>query len=310
MKKAKRPAVSLPKYLVKMKIELKKHETPEVKEAQDKAFSRLMSDQVFVAHLQALELTEQLILKNKAPLIAYYESYLSVQECKKAGSCINEEAYHNLSISLHNDYINLKHELCPVLALDELKQTRFIFNDIPSGYEKVSLKTITERKTQRTYLKAILSLMKNEINTIYVYGAFGTGKLTLALGAVNQIVDRDENLSVGVIDFRSFVTEYSNNYYDNKNLAQNALDKVLAVDLLVVREFGNEESNKLTRDVFSFPLVLERIKSGKKTIFISELSLDDLSQLYDPSNRDVRVKQIIQTLKANAREVNVTGVNI
>lgn len=291
-----------------MKIDLKIVETKEFLEEQEKAFNKLKSDALFMAHLKRLDLSEELILKNKAPLIAYYESYLSVETCKKAGECVNEHSYHHMSLSIQNEFINLKYELCPVYALNEIRHSRFVFRDFPDNYKEDE--KIARREAQRAYLLALREFNEDKVNTLYVHGPFGVGKFTLAMTAVNRYLKRDENATVGVLDFRLFTSEYSTNYFDNKNIAQAALEKAIGVDLLIVREFGNEESNKLTRDAFSFPLVAERIKTGKKTIFLSELSLNDLHSLYDVTRRDVRVKQIINMFSANALEVNVTGVKI
>lgn len=291
-----------------MKINLKVVETKEFLKEQERAFKKLESDHLFMMHLMSLGLTIELILKNKAPLIAYYESYLSVKACEKAGECTNEHSYHHMSLSLHNDFINLKYELCPVYAINELRYSRFVFKDFPDNYKEDE--KIRERETQRPYLLALREFNEDKVNTLYVHGPFGVGKFTLAMTALNRFLKRDENATVGVLDFRNFVSEYSTDYYNNKNIAQVALEKALAIDLLIIREFGNEESNKLTRDAFSFPLITERIKTGKKTIILSELSLTDLHSLYDVTKREVRVKQIINMINANAIEVFVTGVKI
>ncbi|HZJ89592.1 MAG TPA: hypothetical protein VFD05_02760 [Bacilli bacterium] len=291
-----------------MKIDLKIIETKEFVAEQEAAFQKFKSDALFMTHLKSLNLTPELIQKNKAPLIAYYDSFLSVKACEKAGECVNEHSYHHMSLTLHNEFINLKYELCPIYAISELRHSRFVYSDFPDNY--CVPKRVTRREAQRAYLVALREFNEDKINTLYVHGPFGVGKFTLAMTAINRFLKRDKNATVGVLDFRNFTSEYSTDYFENKIMAQNALLKAIAVDFLIVREFGNEESNKLIRDAFSFPLVTERIKAGKKTIFLSELSLNDLHSLYDVSRRDVRVKQIINMIEANAAEVHVTGVKI
>lgn len=293
-----------------MKINFAKFTDEQFLKTQAALFATLQADKAFIKHLQTLNIDAALIEKNKEPLIVYYESYKSVAACKKAGKCINDDGYHAINLERNGEHIFINYELCPLLAAHELLYARFAYNDFPERYAHVTLDDIVSRDGQETYLMALAKLLDNKENTVYVYGPHGRGKLIIALATINRLLDRHPDKTAGVIDFRAFVQEHSVDYYENKIAAAQAMERLLHLDVLIVRNFGNEESNKLTRDVFSYPLVSERIKAGKKTIFISDVSISDLQGLYDPTRRDVRIKHLVDLLRENAQEAEVRGANI
>ena len=76
------------------------------------------------------------------------------------------------------------------------------------------------------------------------------------------------------------------------------------VDALILTSFGEEYKTDYTRDSIIAPLIKNRMKEGKKTIFISTMPLNQIHTLYQTSNRGsfLMAKNLEETIKNNAEE--------
>ena len=83
------------------------------------------------------------------------------------------------------------------------------------------------------------------------------------------------------------------------------------VPLLVLDGFGNEAISEFNRDNIIFPLLSNRSDNNLITLIGSDLSLDEVGQLYDVGkNGNIRYKQLLSLIRSNsAGEFDITGIS-
>ena len=87
------------------------------------------------------------------------------------------------------------------------------------------------------------------------------------------------------------------------------LQDLIAVDLLVLDDFGNEYKNVFIRDTIIYPLLNERLKNGKLTWFTSAYTVKDIINMYSfKSNYSPKAAQLGELIKSLAKEFTLTGI--
>lgn len=273
--------------------------------------SEIFNDEIFLNQLMSLGISEEIIKRNIAALYRYRTQYYTVEQCRQKGSCVHEQPYHNLSLQLYGQDVELVPSLCPMRQKKAIHASRFLYRDCPPNYLDIKFSDVTPRAAQKDYLRVLLSLMNGSSDNIYVSGPNGSGKKYLALASLNKILEKDSSFNVAVVNLPRFIRENSADYFARKQEIDSNIRDLISVSYLVLDDFGSEETNKLIRDVIIYPLLSERRRLGKPTIMLSQISLDELSQLYDVTRKEVRAKQIIATITSSIKtEVFINGIKL
>ena len=124
--------------------------------------------------------------------------------------------------------------------------------------------------------KDFVSTFPNGTNLLFT-GDCGLGKTHLSLAIVNEVIAK----GYGVIyaSAQSLIRELSKEYF-NRNDTDEKTESVLSCDLLVLDDLGTEFVNSLSTTIV-YDIINTRLLRGLSTIISTNLSLEDLSKLYD-----------------------------
>ncbi|MGI6734768.1 MAG: hypothetical protein ACOX3C_01080 [Bacilli bacterium] len=274
-------------------------------------YDRIMQNKAFVNLLKEQGATPETITNNVGALNDYLDAYLSVEDCKKAGHCLNNDKYHALHLEINAPFVSLERQMCPVYFKSQEVLMRFVVKDFPENYIDLKIEDLPRRRGFAAYMRELMSLLRGDNFLVYASGLSGIGKLQTAVSFVMRMLEEDKDKRAGVVDFPAFIREYASDYYGNKAVIDSHIDQYVSLDILIINGFGNEENNKLIRESIVFPLISARIQQKKPTILLAEITIDELSNLYDFTNRDVRARQIINLIKANiVEEIYLQGTKL
>ena len=179
---------------------------------------------------------------------------------------------------------------------------RYLFADFPASWINNRIKNIDTQRTRAHLLQELLNLIKGDKHWLYVYGRSGRGKTYMVVSALNELVEKNPEMSFAVIDFPQFVSENMVDYFANRAQVDYLVTALSNVDYLVINKFGNEELNEMVRNAITMPLLSNRDSNGKVTIILSTLSLEELESLHKSGkNNQVRARQLVETIKDNIK---------
>lgn len=218
-----------------------------------------------------------------------------------------EGIYTEAMIEIHLD---ANYKVIREFAYDErfAQQTRilsrFMYKDFPlNWYDNTNLKIDLTQVSRIKYISELQKIADGSKNWIFVYGNQGRGKSFLAVNKLLNIAKNDETATFAVIDYQSYVSELTNDYYANKDKIDKLVEKLSRVDYLLIRNFGNEENSDIVRNAVTIPLLSSRNSQRKATIITSEFTLEEIEKINSPFNNVVKGKQIRRIIEDNIDQV-------
>ena len=90
------------------------------------------------------------------------------------------------------------------------------------------------------------------------------------------------------------IKELNDLYFKNKSEFSETLEAYSNMSVVVFDDFGSEYKNELIRDNIIIPILKNRAKQNKITIFTSDFSLKEIQQLYSfsRSGNDIMANQL------------------
>ncbi len=285
-------------------------------EADIEAFRRQIIKEIFadsrlMSELKSLNVSKLMIEDNASFIYDYLEAEHSVALCQAAGKCIQENHYHALNLIVSGKFITTEISVCPLFVKDQALLSRFVIKDLPLSALNLRFKDLVERTSFNAFRSEMLRLIKGERQSVFVTAPHNIGLVEESAIFLMQALIENENVVAGVVNLPRFIGEFASDIFNNKLALESRLSYLSEIDYLVIDELGNEESNNLIRETILFPLINNRIKANKKTVFLSELTLQQLTVLYMPNQQSIRGQQIINLIKNTIkREIVVSGTTL
>lgn len=288
-----------------------KYNSADIKKYRQQIIKEINADAGLMEELKSRNVSPLLIEANASFIYEYLEAKRSVALCQSVGKCLQENHYHALNLVVNGKFITTEIAVCPLYVKEQALLSRFVVKDVPFTALKQSFKDLVERSSFNAFRSEMLRLIKGERESVFVTSPHNIGVLEESAIFLMQALIDHESVHVGVLNLPRFVAEFSSDIYNNKSEIENRLNFLSTIDYLVIDELGNEETNNLIRDTILFPLINNRVKSNKKTVFLSELTLSELRMLYMPNSQSIRGQQIINLIKNSIkREITVSGTSL
>ncbi len=205
----------------------------------------------------------------------YLELHYDCDDCKDTGYIGNEKChcFQNMIINMLYEQSNLKH----VLQKENFDTFSFSYyspNYIDSETGHSSMATI-----QDAYLEAqkFVDTFGKEFHNLFLYGTPGVGKTFLSNCIAKELIDRSHSV-IYLSSFQLFDT-LAKGTFDKDGQAGKISKHLLNCDLLIIDDLGTELVNSFTSSQL-FLCLNERLLNRKPTIISTNLSLNDLSDIY------------------------------
>lgn len=135
---------------------------------------------------------------------------------------------------------------------------------------------------EKDFIKNIKMAIK-EKKWLYVYGPSGSGKSYHIAAILNAMALSGKK--VAFINANRRFEEFKNIAWDKKNDGlkrfNDIIDSLSKVEYLVLDDFGSEHKDEYIRDNVIFPLLKNRSKNKLFTAFTSDLTLEELEEVYN-----------------------------
>lgn len=153
-----------------------------------------------------------------------------------------------------------------------------------------------------TRKKFILESLKN--NNIYLCGANGIGKTTLAIALANKRYQKTKvkTLYVSWPDFIEKCKDFKNN---------NFLNEVKNANHLIIDDLGGESISKWSRDEILFSVINYRLEKNLNTIIISNYTQKELLNRYKINNEedDKQTRSLVSKINGLTKPLDLAGRN-
>ena len=274
-------------------------------------FAEIKNNQAVMKLLRDAHISDDVIKRNLSFIYDYLDAKRSVAICTKHQKCVNDNQYHDAILQIDGDMISTIPAVCPVYFATQQLMSRFIVKDYPPKSEDIKIGYLPVRRSFNAFRTEMVLFIEGKRGMIYISAPANIGVLEEATAFLMQALHNDTKCTVGVLDFPQFIRDFPSDIYKNKDLINEHIDKLMTIDYLLIHGLGNEETNSLIRETIVFPLIKGRADAKKQTAFLSELSIDELSRLYDARKSDIRVKQIISLITNSIeREVFISATAI
>jgi DNA replication protein DnaC len=276
----------------------------------DRITDELKSDRDFMAEVEKRGIPSEIIRDNLAYFLDFYDTIKHCPKCKDKDNCpLNNKHYPTDLVYLDGNLQRLM-GFCPLILSENEFKSHYVISDFPDDYLKARLDNINATRERDKYIKALLNIQQGSKNWVYVYGPDGRGKLYLAVSLLNTLIDENSDIKVGVIDYPKFIKDNTLNYYDNKPEIDRLLNEISNVDYLVIKDFGSEEINSLVVEGITMPLIQQLSRNGAVVIFVSNLSKNDLRQIYDSKPKTKVLNNLILRYidDKNKTDIKLTGM--
>lgn len=155
----------------------------------------------------------------------------------------------------------------------------YYLRDFPDDWLVSSLKSFRTAREKEFQKRAILAMKGKYQNWFYVYGPLGGGKSYAIAAFLNDLARAGEK--VAFLNANKRFDELKGLAIKDKMKFDQTMQELSSLDYLAIDDFGSEFKSDYVRDQIVIPLLTERSKKHKITLFASDYSLSEVEQLYN-----------------------------
>ena len=276
---------------------------------------KIKADKEFYNSLSKYELDDIFLHDNINMINQYYEDRKYCENCPGLDKCNKENSGFEMSLNkINNKFLQSSFGPCPK-AVEQMRYDRcYLYKDFRDEFSSLLIEDIEYKlnRNRTPIIAAFMKIINKESNRwIYLYGNNGVGKSYIATALSNSYVHENEG-TAGVLDTAKRFKELMSLSINNTLRFNEVMDELIGIDCLVLDDFGNEFKSEYVRDTIVIPLLNERLKNNKTTIFTSEFTIEEIAVLYNIGNKAgyIKAKQLKNILmSACEKEFDLSGVN-
>ncbi len=176
----------------------------------------------------------------------------------------------------------------------------YYIRDFPDEWLNSSLQSFRTSREKELRKQIGSSLKDNFKNWFYVYGDLGTGKSYALAAFCNDLARKGKK--VCFMNATKRFDELKGLAIKNKEDFLKMMKTLYNLDYLVIDDFGNEYKSDYVRDQIIMPILAERTKNHKATLFASDFSIDEIEELYSQKyGTKILAKKLVNLIRSNLR---------
>lgn len=176
----------------------------------------------------------------------------------------------------------------------------YYLRDFPDDWLVASLKSFRSGREKTFQRNAIKAMKGEQQNWFYVYGPLGAGKSYALAAFLNDLAKKGKR--VAFINANKRFDELKGLAMKNKPKFDEIMKELCSLDYLTIDDFGSEFKSEYVRDQIVLPLLTERSKKHKVTLFSSDYSLTEIEQLYYTGfGANILARKLVDIIRSNLK---------
>jgi len=277
----------------------------------EQQYQNLINDPLVHHEIKRLGATPDEVKQNIAMFLAYQEDRHYCSACPGLDDCDKRQRHYQIKLERVGRFIERTYEPCPLLMAKYERDRKFWISDFDESWKDKRFNDIDGKASRKTLLEAAMTLIKGKSHRwLFITGGHRVGKTYLMVMIINELLDGKAS-QAAVINAGNRFKELLDAAISDKPKFKEMFDRYATIDVLGIDDFGNEYKTDFLRDQIVYPLLLERAKNKKITLFTSDFKISELGTLYATSEAGrIRSRQLIRLLSDYAEtELEISGLS-
>lgn len=258
----------------------------------DSLLQEILSDKELIDLLHKLDIKDEEIPSYLPLLAMYQDNKKEIEEDPNAFQMV-------LEIS-DSGKLTSHYEETPKQKEARHLAENYYIRDFQDEWLNSSLQSFRTSREKELRKQIGASLKDNFKNWFYVYGDLGTGKSYALAAFCNDLARKGKK--VCFMNATKRFDELKGLAIKSKEDFLKMMKTLYNLDYLVIDDFGNEYKSDYVRDQIIMPILAERTKNHKATLFASDFSIDEIEELYSQKyGTKILAKKLVNLIRSNLR---------
>ncbi len=274
-------------------------------------YQSLIADPRVNQEIKRLGASESEVKENIAAFIAFQDDQSYCSSCPDLSGCQKPQRHYQVRLERVGRFIERTFAPCPLLMAKMEQDRRYLYSDFDAIWKDATLALLDGKQSRTQAIAAALAVIRGQsFRWLFLTGAHRVGKSYLMVTFINELLSQGAK-QAAVINAGIRFKEMMDAAINDKTGFKQLFERLATVDVLGIDDFGNEYKSDFLRDQIVYPLLLERAKNKKITLFTSDFKIHEIGTLYATSDAGkIRSRQLVRLLKDYAEnELEVGGLS-
>ncbi|MDD3478452.1 MAG: DnaA/Hda family protein [Candidatus Izemoplasmatales bacterium] len=277
----------------------------------EQQYQNLLADPLVHQEIKRLGATPDEVKQNIAMFLAYQEDRHYCSSCPGLEQCDKRQRHYQIKLERVGRFIERTYEPCPLLMAKYERDRKFWISDFDEAWKEKRFTDIDGKASRKALLEEAIALIKGQSDRwLFITGGHRIGKTYLMVMIINELLNGKAR-QAAIINAGARFKELLEAAINDKSKFKEMFDRYTTIDVLGIDDFGNEYKTDFLRDQIVYPMLLERAKNKKITLFTSDFKITELGTLYSNSESGrIRSRQLVRLLTDYAqKELEISGLS-
>ena len=289
----------------------------DLEQYKDEKLKELYQDPYFLEFLKQCDLPKEMVRDSLGIFLDYVDDQHYCEKCPGIEKCSKKVPCMVAIPVIEETGIERKMQMCPKMLARRNIEKKLLVYDFPQEWlanDIFSQSNVDYVKNRLDILKSLTSLVEETSKEwIYLYGGPRLGKSYLVASFLVTYLKKHPTKRGAFLDSSMRIKELSDLSFTDKNQFQQVLNSYIDVDVLVLDDFGSGYMSDFIRDTVVYPILNQRLKDKKLTIFVSKIPLKKLETYLSGKSASGKIQagQIVDIIRAMIKkEIPLEGISV
>lgn len=278
----------------------------------EKSFNDLKEDTEVYNQIKLLNVTNKIVKDNIAAFLEFQEDAHYCAKCPGVANCTKERPHFQLRLSFDGKFLERSYAPCEKILKKWEEDVQYPLCDFPAEWRQASFSNMNVTAERTEVVVAADKVIQGESKRwLFLSGNPRTGKSYLAATIANELIHAKKG-PIAYINTPTRLKELTDMAFEQKEAFRKTLDLYINVPVLILDDFGNEYKSDYVRDTILFPILSERSKNEKITLFTSDFTFDEIAKMYGGNaSSQIRSNQLKRLLLAMCKApIELKGLSV
>ena len=289
----------------------------DLEQYKDEKLKELYQDPYFLEFLKQYDLPKEMVRDSLGIFLDYVDDQHYCEKCPGIEKCAKKVPCMVAIPVIEETGIERKMQMCPKMFARRNIEKKLLVYDFPQEWlanDIFSQSDVDYVKNRLDILKSLTSLVEETSKEwIYLYGGPRLGKSYLVASFLVTYLKKHPTKRGAFLDSSMRIKELSDLSFIDKNQFQQVLNSYIDIDVLVLDDFGSGYMSDFIRDTVVYPILNQRLKDKKLTIFVSKIPLKKLKTYLSGKSASGKIQagQIVDIIRAMIKkEIPLEGISV